>query len=168
MPQSAKEKNDHEIQASACIRDAVSAERDIQIIPEPAGQGDVPAAPKIPEGLGDVGVIKILKKLEAEHLSQPHGHVRVTGKVEIDLQGVADRPKPGIRRGQLAGRQRENLVCGECNRVGDEDFFGQSHYKTADSPGKLLQAVLTTGQLRSDGMPPQNGSGNKLREEEDV
>ena len=37
---------------------------------------------------GQVGVVKVLQKVKAEHPPQTDGHVAVAGEVKIDLQGI--------------------------------------------------------------------------------
>ena len=63
----------------------VAAHRDIHIVPEPAAQAHVPAAPKLRDTFGQVGIVEILNKMKAQNPAQANGHIRITGKIEIDV-----------------------------------------------------------------------------------
>src|ERR1035438_10542860 len=81
----------------------------------------MPTPPKIPDGLRHVWGIEVFHKSEAEHFSHPDRHVRITRKIEVNLQRVAKYPKPGNGCGKLIGRQEEYLVGGQGDRIGNED-----------------------------------------------
>jgi len=89
--------------------------------------------PKVPDGLRHVGEIEVFHESEAKHFTHSYRHVRITGEIEIDLERVTKYPEPGNRRGKLVGRQGENLVGGQGDRIGDEDFLGQTAGKPADA-----------------------------------
>ena len=101
-----------------------------------------PEGPNVP---GNVGKIKILKKLKPKHLSKANRHVRITREIEIDLQRVAKNPEPGIGRGKLAGRQGKNLVGGQGGKVVPTPLFLVDVNSDLLSAGKLrlVQDVLT-------------------------
>src|SRR6185436_19037404 len=77
VPQAAEEKHDDEIEVIARLRAAVAAERDVEVVAEPARQRDVPAPPEFLHRLRDVGMLKILEELKPEHLPEADRHVRV-------------------------------------------------------------------------------------------
>ena len=93
----------------------------------------MPAPPEIPDGLRQVGEIEVFHESEAEHFAHPDRHVRITGEIEVNLQRVAKNPEPGSGCGKLIGGQQEYLVGGQGNRVGNEDFLGQTAHKPADA-----------------------------------
>ena len=97
VPQPAQQEDDHQIEIRPVRAGSASAERDIEIVPEPGGQRDVPAAPEFGDRLGDVGIVEIERKIDADHQAEADRHIRVAGKVEIDLQRVADVSEPGQR-----------------------------------------------------------------------
>lgn len=95
VPESAQEKDQKEVERSALFAAPVSAQRDIQVVSEPAGKGNVPPAPELAERAGDVGIIEVDAQLKAEKSPKADGHVRVAGKVKIDLQAIGKRSAPG-------------------------------------------------------------------------
>src|SRR5690349_14426616 len=77
MPQSAQEENHHEIETVAKIGTTISSEWNIKVVPEPTGEGNMPAPPEVLDGLSNVGEVEIFYKLEPKHFAHADGHVRV-------------------------------------------------------------------------------------------
>ena len=48
----------------------------------------MPAPPELGDALGDVGVVKVLQKVEPEHAAQANGHVRIGREIKVDLEGM--------------------------------------------------------------------------------
>src|SRR3954463_10044937 len=78
----------------------ISTQRKIKILPQKPCQRDVPARPKLIDRGGLVGGIKIYREFYAKHSGQTNRHVRVTRKIEIDLQGIRQRAQPGVTHRQ--------------------------------------------------------------------
>lgn len=85
MPGTGKCPDDEKIQYMAGRRDTVSAQRNVHIVPEPAAQGHMPAAPEFRGTFGDIGIIEVFRKMESEHEAKADGHVGISGEVEINL-----------------------------------------------------------------------------------
>jgi len=68
----------------------------------------------------------------------------------------------------LSGGQGKDLVGGQGNRIGDDHFFGQAANEPPDAVRELFAIDRALLQLRGDGMPAQNGTGDQLRKKEDV
>ena len=54
----------------------------------------MPPAPELGDGAGDVGIVKVLQKVESKHPAKANGHVRIAGEVEVDLEGVGNDAQP--------------------------------------------------------------------------
>src|SRR5213078_2856771 len=113
----AAERHDHEEIADCQERAAaVAAERDVEIVAQPRREGDMPAPPELTKAGGDVRHAEVLRDLEAEQARAADGDVRVTGEVEVDLEGEGVRPEPQLGRVALPGvvedkiRQRRDVV----------------------------------------------------------
>ena len=72
------------------ITGSAPADRNIEIVAEPLRQRHMPSAPEFGYRLGDIRIIEIFLKVDAEHLSEADCHIRITGKVEIELYSIAD------------------------------------------------------------------------------
>jgi hypothetical protein len=83
-------------------------------------------------------LIEILRKPEAQHGTQPDGHVRIAAEIEIDLQRVRDDSDPGDEGRELAGRQPERMVGKNTHAVGDHDLFGEA---VAESDRAILHRL---------------------------
>ena len=81
---------------------SVAAERNINIFTKPCGKGYMLATPEFRCGFGYVRIIEIFFKLKAEHFSQADCHVRISGKVKINLEGESGNGKPCTENGQIS------------------------------------------------------------------
>ena len=145
--------------------DPVAAERNINIIPEPGGQGNMPAAPEFLDGKGKIGAFEIRHQTNPEHPGAADGNVGVTRKITVDFdcehQGSDDKSESHITVHIV-----EKLVHGDCECIGDNELF-------EISPGHELQPVshMIVGKrmllfiLREQRIRPSDRSGKKLREE---
>src|SRR5688572_24254928 len=71
MPQSAQKEYGNQVEIVAGGRTTVTTQRNVEVITEPGGQRNMPAAPEFFNRLGDVGIIEIFQEMEAEHSSEP-------------------------------------------------------------------------------------------------
>ena len=54
---------------------AVSAERDIKVVAEPAAEGNVPAAPELRNACKHIRILEVFGKAESENAPEPYRHV---------------------------------------------------------------------------------------------
>ena len=45
----------------------------------------MPSAPEFTDTLRHIRIIEIFREMETEHLTQTDRHIRITGKIKIDL-----------------------------------------------------------------------------------
>ena len=79
-----------------------AAERDEEVVAEPRRQGHVPAPPEVGDVLRLEGRVEVLREAEPEQPGEADRHVRVAREVEVELQRVADRRRPGPPGGRDA------------------------------------------------------------------
>ena len=72
----------------------IAAERDVHIIAEERAKRNVPSAPKLGCTFGNIGVIKVFKKAEAEEPAKADCHVRITRKIKINLKRISQNAQP--------------------------------------------------------------------------
>lgn len=123
MPEPCAEEHDAFIQLSAQLSLAVASQRDVQVVPEPAGQRNMPAPPEFLYGRADVRMIKVFQKVEAEHMTQSDCHIRVPGEVKVYLKTVAYRSQPCCADIQLIGADSEDQICHLPNGIGEQQLF---------------------------------------------
>ena len=143
-----------------------AAQGDVHIVPEPAGQRDVPPPPELRDAPGDVGIVEVFQKVKAKHPAQADGHVGVGGEIKIDLKGVGNGPQPGEgRRGRRRGKGRVRHFR---HRVGQQHLFPQTEQKPHRPGGKFLHALPAGVDLRRHGGVPHDGARHQLGEEGDI
>src|SRR5579871_6338396 len=86
MPQSGQQHSDPKIQISSHGAFARSAQRNVNIVAKPGRQGDVPSAPKVPHGAGEVGVVEVQGKVVSHPVRQTSCDIGVAAKVAINLK----------------------------------------------------------------------------------
>ena len=74
----------------------------VHIVPEPCGQGDMPAAPEPAHRGGEVRAPEILGQRKTHHPGSPYRDVGVPREIAVDLEGEQNRGQqdlqPGITR----------------------------------------------------------------------
>ena len=158
---------------------AVAAQRDIDILAEPAGKGHVPAPPELGDRTGDIGEVEVLGEIEAQHLAHADGHQGVTGKIKVELERVGDDTQPDQRRGRIGkahkggGRAVGNAddVCPErADGIRQQDLFCQTEGEQGHAFLDLLQAVtmLVNVQLGRDIPILDDGARDELGEHDNI
>ena len=87
MPHTAHRKDSQRVQRSAEASLAVPAQGNVDIFPEPAGEGDVPATPEVTNPLRQIGIFEIYGQPDPKHPGSAQGDIGVTGEIGVDLQG---------------------------------------------------------------------------------
>ena len=167
MPEAAEQEDGGLVQALPGGAAPPAPQGDVQVVPEPKGEGHVPPPPELGDGSGDVGIVEVLRALEAEQRPQAQGHVAVAGEIEVDLQGIGRGAQPGHAPVQ-PGPQAEGGVGDRGGHLGDQRLLGEAHDEAAEAPRALLRAG--PGAVQSGGELPEagNGAGDHLGEEGDV
>ena len=99
VPEPAEQHRDHDVAERPEPPAAVAAERDVEVVAQPARERHVPAPPEVAQREGHVGAVEVLRQLVSEQQGEADRHVGVAGEVAVDLRG--ERVE-GER--QLAGR----------------------------------------------------------------
>ena len=86
VPQSAEQHRKDQVDVGSPPASAISAERDVEVFPQPRGKRNVPAPPEVSDGFRSIGRIEILSEDEAEDETEPDRHVGVTAEIEVNLE----------------------------------------------------------------------------------
>ena len=96
----------------------------------------MPSPPEIGDAVCNVWKIEVFQKVETKHFSQTDCHVRITGEIEIDLEGIGNRPDPSHKGGQFISAA-ESRVGQIGTWIGEQDFLAQPGGETEHSGGKI-------------------------------
>ena len=168
MPQTRQPPYNDEVQDLPGQSAPVAAQRNIHIFPEPGTQRNMPPPPVFGNAAAQVRVIKVFQELKAQHFSQPNGHIGVTGKVEVNLEGKRNGSQPGRPGGKAGSRQRRDGIPQGAHLVGNQHFFAQTNGKSANACGKLRCGFPAMRKLLFHRFILHNGAGNQLREQRNV
>src|SRR5216684_1236620 len=163
VPKSAQEHDHSKVQVGAARSFLVAAERDVEVVAEPGGKRNVPAAPKVCDAFGEIGAGEVFRNFEAEHATEPDSHVGVAAEVEIDLEGVGGDAKPGVDSVRRFGVEDG---VGDCaHGVREQDLFGKSEDENGDTAGKALERVRALGDLFGEDVVADDGSSHEVGKE---
>src|SRR6202011_4069368 len=146
-----------------------AAERDVDVVAQPARQRHVPAPPKIDDVDLPIGRVEIQRQLNAEQPRRAKRHLGIPREVEIELELERDRPLPGGEEieclagggGIVDARHRGREMVGEndlLEQPDDEDR--EPEHKVAWLDGERPRAL----DLRKDLAVVGDRPGQQLRE----
>src|SRR6266404_5167870 len=98
MPESGDKEAKAKIKISSRSGGAISSQGKIEVLLNPGGKRDVPSAPELGKGGGDIREVEVFSQTKSGDARQADGHVAVAGKIEIDLKSIAKQPNPGLAR----------------------------------------------------------------------
>src|SRR5436189_4775303 len=99
MPETSQQHRQEEIRVGAEFALPVTTQTDVEVVAQPGGEADVPAAPEIARVERGVGQVEIDHNVEAQHARQSARQVRVTGEVTVDLKSKGERAQHYHRPG---------------------------------------------------------------------
>src|SRR6266511_4757026 len=145
----------------------VSSERDIDVIPEPGGQADVPARPEVAQAGGQVGIVEIQNQIKTHELRQAAGHVGVAAEVEENLPGEREGRQHQCRRAESPGIVIHALDI-KREVVGQGEFLEQPNEKQRRAIGEIPEAKLwKLMELWQEVFGALDRTRHELREEAD-
>src|SRR5690606_33828226 len=86
MPKPAEEHRERQVAIGGEASASISAERDIEVVAQPARERDVPATPEVRDVTRKGGEAEVLHQLDPEQAAEPARHERVAAEVSVDLQ----------------------------------------------------------------------------------
>ena len=92
VPQSAQEEDDDVMEVRPAWAAPVAAQGNVDVIPEPGGERDVPAPPELPDGSGHIGIVEVLKELESRDVDW----ITLAGYLKLIPSEVVQRYKGHI------------------------------------------------------------------------
>ena len=165
VPEAGECPDDENIQYLPGQAAAVAAEGDIEIITEPCAERHMPAPPEFRDALRDVRIIEVLQKLKAEHPPETDGHIRVAGKIKVELERKGERAEPRSGKAQL--RSSGIDIPERADVVGEQYLLPETNGKPLHAGGKLFGAETPRAKLGGHVLIPDDRPGDQLWEERD-
>ena len=167
MPKAADRKRHHDVQRAPKRADAAAAQRNIDVIPEPCGQADVPPPPEIPNGDGEIRLAEILHQVVAQYLRRADGDVAVPAEIAVNLKGKGDRRQQDLQPGGLLPVAVYRIDI-QARPVGDDQLFkkAQQHHQQTVPNGLFIQRMILV-DLTKQVFRALNRSSDQLRKKGD-
>jgi hypothetical protein len=139
VPQTTQKHGYHEVAVTAKGSLSASSEGNVQVVFEKRGERDVPTPPEFDDGGGFVGGIEVQGQIYVEELPQAQSHVGISGKIKVDLKGVAERSRPGFEKGRSARAVKKGGYPGR-KGVRNNQFFEKPEREQSYSQGYVAVA----------------------------
>lgn len=86
VPEPADYERHHKVYVLSDTADPVATKRDVEVVFEPRGKGDVPAVPELTNGTGEIRLAKVLHESESQYTGSADGDERVAREVAVYLE----------------------------------------------------------------------------------
>ena len=93
MPHPGKGEHYEDVQIFTGLPFAVASQGDIDVVSEPAVQGDMPASPEVRAGVGKEGLAEVLREGKAQYFCGAYGYGGIRSEVAEYLQGIQAGPE---------------------------------------------------------------------------
>ncbi len=166
VPQPADDHRDHEVGVGAPRAAPVASQREVDVVPQPAGKGYVPPPPELAQAGRGVRAVEVVREAEAEQQGDADGHVRIGGEVAVDLHAVAVDRDQYLQRRVLARGVEDRIddLCGK--QIRERGLLDQAADDQKGSSGdRHLARVARGGQLGDELTGPHDRPGHEMREE---
>ena len=87
MPEAADHEHEKRVQSCPPRAEPVAAQRNIEVLAEPSGEGDMPPAPEILDVRGEVGIGEVPRHVQREQPGASDSDIRIAAEVTVDLEG---------------------------------------------------------------------------------
>ena len=168
VPQSGKRPDCQHVPHGFPLAHTAAAQREIDIVLEPASQRDVPSSPELAGGAGHIREIEVLGKLEAQHFSHANCHHGIAGEVEVDLKAIGKRSQPRIRGGDTIIPDNGQIIPQTAHGVRQQRLGTQSEHKGFHALLQQTDIDPTVFQLRLNFTVHADRTGDQLREHAEV
>src|SRR5215813_9445244 len=167
MPESSQQHRSQQVAVSLHFTKAISPQRNVQIVAEPAAETDVPAAPKVLEAYRQIRLAEIHHEMKAEKLCASARYIAVSAEVAIDLPCECVSPdeySPPVTA-QFAA---ECCIC-QMRTIVSNDAFAKEPHQDQHAAVLERRGLKCTGFLHLGKQVgrPLNRPRNQMREKAD-
>ena len=168
VPDTADHHGEEKVAKVPRLAHPAAAQGDIEVIPEPGTQGDMPSPPEIADAGGKVGGVEVFQQADAQQLGKAQGHAGVAAEIQIDLQGVGEGGGDEFH-GTAGIDVAEHRVHKDAQPVGQYQFLEQppqNGHQPGAQPVDIPDAdFLQRPELGQQGIGPLDGALDELGEE---
>ena len=93
VPETTQEENDKRVADNLRFRASAATQGDIDIIPEPGRQRNMPTTPEFSDIPAEIRDVEVPHQLDAEQFGRAYGNVGIAGEVPVNLEGEENRGK---------------------------------------------------------------------------
>lgn len=126
VPQAAEHHGEDVVEVGAKFAVAVATEGNVEVVAQPCGEGDVPAAPEVRRVLRFERRVEVLLELITEQQRQADGHVGVAREVAIELEGEAEPAEQILHAGVEHGVVEHAVDEVAADVVGDDYLLDEA------------------------------------------
>ncbi len=127
----------------------------------------MPSAPEFADAFRLIRIIKVLRKIKSHHFTQTYRHIRIAGKVKVNLKGKSQYSKPRGKHRQLACLHPLDRRPEHTDIVGYQNLFSNTGYEFQNSLVYTVEVYRSVIQLLSDIVIPHYWSCHYLGEKRD-
>ena len=128
----------------------------------------MPSSPEILHRHRHIGVAEVFLKFKSKHFSKSDRHIRVTGKIIIDLQHIKDRTQPQRFSCRRISAIFVNIVHYLGKSICKQHFFPKAPAKPHDSGSKFLRSNLPLLDLPGNILVFYDRACDQLREKGNI
>ena len=166
VPQAAENHGENVVEISAEFAVSVAAEGNVEVVAQPCGEGDVPAAPEVGRVLRFERRVEVLLELITEQQCKADGHIGVAGEVAIQLEGEAEPAEQVLHAGVEHGIVEHAVDEVAADVVGNNDLLDEAGHDEHHTFAHHSAGGGTVGaDLRQDVDGAHHRAGQQRREE---
>ena len=169
VPESADQHRQHQVSVREEPTAAVAAERDVDVVAQPARERHVPATPEVLDRHRRIRGVEVLREAEAEEEREPDRHVRVPAEVGVDLDRVSVDPDERLERRMLVGCPEDRVDDRGGEVVGDDDLLEEAGPDEEEGPRRVDVAWIAGSlELREELSRPHDRACHEMGEEGEI
>ena len=167
VPETAHKEDDERVPDDFRLAYATASQGDIDIIPEPSSERNMPPAPKLCYVAAEIRHVEVAHQLDTKQLGRAYGNVGIARKVAVDLEGEENGGEKQCAA-RLVRVIRKHLVHIHGTIVGHHYLLEQAPKDLAHTvnSGVVIELPLLQ-ELRQKVRCSLNGAGHQLREKRD-
>ena len=166
VPQAPEQHGGHERGIGAPRTVTIAAERNVEVIAQPRGQCDMPAAPEVREPHRRVGEAEVVRhgKSQAQRRADRGG--RIAGEVAEDLTAERQRRRPGVECPRDLVAVVDTLRGAREETVGEHDLVEEAEGHERQPEAQLLPGgAARLRELRHQLRRAHDRTGHQVRKE---